>query len=118
MIYSQASRGEIISQDPFLSILFIWTVIAYVEGMNWQKRYLESGEESAPLLWRRQASFTIVFLIAGSIIAYLPYLLSDGLINVYESYTIMGKGFIGALFLIPLAGAAIIKGILENRSKI
>lgn len=118
MIYSQASRGEIISQDPFISILFIWAIIAYVEGMNWQTRYLDSHEESASLLWRRQASFTMVFLIAGSIIAYLPYLLTGVFINVYESHTIMGKGFIGALFLIPLAGAAIIKSIIENRSKI
>jgi hypothetical protein len=115
MVYSQASRAEIISQDPFISILFIWSIIAFVEGMNWRSRYIDPGEGSPPLMWRKQAAFTLAFLGAGSIISYLPYIISGEMLNIYESTTVMGKGLIGLLLLVPLAIAAVVKGFVENR---
>ncbi len=117
MIYAQASSAEVISQDPFLSIVFIWSIIAFVEGMNWQTRYLDPDDSLTPILWKKQAAFTLVFLGAGSIIAYLPFLFGDGPFNIYEGSTILGKSLMGLLILIPLAIAAVIKGLLENTSK-
>jgi hypothetical protein len=116
MIYSQASSATILSQDPFLSILFIWSIIAFVEGLNWRSKYADPGDGKDPYLWRKQAAFTMVFLAAGSLVAYLPHLIGNEFLNTYEGSTILGKAIIGAMVLIPIGVVAIAKGLLDRRS--
>lgn len=117
MTYSQASRAEITSQDPLLAILFIWSIILFVEGLNWKKRYLDPDDEVVEGLWIRQASFTIMYLGLGSVIAYIPFLFSGDILSSYEAETILGKAIIGAIILMPLGIIAVVKGYLDQRKK-
>ena len=115
MTYSQASRAEITSQDPLLAIMFLWSIILFVEGLNWKKRYLDPDNEVLEGLWIRQASFTIMYLGLGSVIAYIPFLFSGEILSSYEAGTILGKAIIGAITLIPLGIIAAVKGFLDQR---
>ena len=91
MIYTQASRAEITSQDPYLSIGFITTLLLFVEGLNWKRRYWEEGDDINMVLWRRQLAFTLVFLAVASVIALLPFMFSGLLMDYFESEAIIGK---------------------------
>jgi hypothetical protein len=117
MIFSQASRAEITSQDPFLSVGFIWAILLFVEGLNWKRRYWDEGGEVNMSLWRRQAAFTMIFLGAGSAIAIIPFLFTEDLTSYYEGEAIIGKALFGAFLLVPMAIGAIIKGVTDRRVK-
>jgi hypothetical protein len=119
MIFSQARSSRVLDQDPMMSLLFVWGMILYIEGVNWTKRYIDrdpnefpemvSGREVTGALWRRQLSYTIIFIGMASIFAYMPILVveffRDSLpypLSVYESTTVFGKGILGLIALLPL----------------
>lgn len=132
MIFGQASSSTIIDQDPLLSLLFIWGIVAYIEGVNWSKRYIDRDptefpdmdpekDLTVPLL-RRQISYTIVFVGIASILAYLPVfsfeVFSTGLsgpLGIYEARTVFGMGILGLLILTPLMVFAVVKRRIDDR---
>jgi len=126
MIFSQGRFALALEQDPFLSLLFIWSVLAYVESISWNKRYLErdinefpenpQGSDLAGPLLRRQIYFTLVFTTVASMIAFAPvvlflYLWKDppSFMSFYEVGTVFGKVVIGLLFTVPLIGFAVLR---------
>ncbi|MFW3145984.1 MAG: hypothetical protein ACMUIE_04145 [Thermoplasmatota archaeon] len=118
MVYSQASSSKIISQDIILSVLFIWSMIAMVESVNWNKRYLDrdplefsnsSGGSNAGKLWRRQLSYTQIFLGVASLLSILPFVLPTffefdipGFSDTFESSTMIGRALVAIVLLLPL----------------
>lgn len=118
MIYAQASRAEVLSQDPVLSLVFVVLLLLFIEGLNWKRKYWEEGGEINMALWRRQASFTFLFLAAASAIALAPFLFSGEIIDYFEGEAMIGKALLGAVLLVPLALAAIVKSLLDRRNKV
>jgi hypothetical protein len=132
MIFSQARSATILDQDPLLSLLFVWGIIAYVEGINWTKRYIDRDtmefpdtdldkDISAPLL-RRQISYTFIIIGIASIFAYLPLIVLvvfdgnlPGPLSWYEARTIFGLELLGLLILTPLMLFAVIRRRLDVR---
>ena len=131
MIFGQASSSTLLDQDPLLSLLFIWGIVAYIEGVNWSKRYIDRdptefpdmdpGKDLTVPLLRRQISFTIVFVGIASILAYLPVLsfemFSDGLpghFGIYEAGTVFGMGIVGLLILSPLMVFAVVRRRMDD----
>lgn len=119
MVFSQARNSRVLEQDPLMSLLFVWGMIVFIEGVNWTKRYIDrdpnefpemvSGREIAGALWRRQLSYTIIFVGAASIFAYLPILIVEFFrdtlpypLSIYETTTVFGKGMLGLIILLPL----------------
>jgi hypothetical protein len=131
MIFGQAGSSTIVDQDPLLSLLFIWGIVAYVEGVNWSKRYIDRDptefpdvdpekDLTVPLL-RRQISYTIVFVGIASITAYLPVFVLEispselsGLIGIYEARTTFGMGILGLLILLPLMIFTVIRRRIDD----
>lgn len=116
MIFSQARSAMVISQDPVLSIVFVVSLVAYVEGVNWSNRYIDPDRNSVSVLWRRQISFTILFLGIGSAIAFIPFILTESVIPAYEGTLVYGKAILGAFLLVPIGIFAIVKNLLDNRN--
>ncbi len=126
MVFSQARSSEILNQDTVLSILFIWGIIAYVEGVNWTKRYIDRDTAEFPdldpekdltiPLLRRQISYTLVLIGIASIFAYIPFLFLElfngdipGPFSFYEAGTIFGLEVLGLLALLPLMIFAVVR---------
>ncbi|MFO8050727.1 MAG: hypothetical protein R6V01_03405 [Thermoplasmatota archaeon] len=120
MIFSQASSASVLSQDPILSLLFVWSMISFVEGVNWLRRYVDtnrsefprppSGKDMRDILWRRQISYTVIFLGVSSLIAHLPFAIplifdtsSMWFYSFYESSAVIGKAVVSLVVLVPLA---------------
>lgn len=131
MIFGQASSSTVLDQDPLLSLLFIWGIIAYVEGVNWSKRYIDRDPTEFPdmdqekdltiPLLRRQISYTIVFVGLASILAYLPVLSFEMFetgfpldLGIYETRTIFGMGIMGLMVLLPLMVFAIVRRRMDD----
>ncbi|OYT44740.1 hypothetical protein B6U90_04815 [Thermoplasmatales archaeon ex4484_6] len=117
MIYPQARSATIIGQDPLLSILFVWSIMIYMEGSNWIARYENENTPGRGPLLRRQVTFTILFLAVGSLVAYIPFMWGEGRFGIYEESTILGKALIGAVVLVPISLFALSKGFLDRRAK-
>jgi hypothetical protein len=132
MIFGQARSSTIIDQDPFLSLLFIWGVIAYVEGVNWSKRYIDRDPTEFPdtdpqknltvPLLRRQISYTMVFVGIASILAYLPVISMEIFsmdlpmkTGIYEIRTVFGMGIIGLILLSPLVVLALVRRRMDRK---
>lgn len=131
MIFSQADSATVISQDPILSVLFIWSMISFVEGVNWIKRYVDrdpvdfpsspSGKDMLGILWKRQVSYTVIFLGISSIIAVMPFVIpstldtsSMWLYSFYESSAVIGKVVVSLLILLPLAGISFTRRYIDR----
>jgi hypothetical protein len=132
MIFSQARSAAILDQDALLSLLFVWGIIAYIEGINWTKRYIDRDtmefpetdpdkDLSFPLL-RRQISYTFLIVGFASIFAYLPLIILEvfdgnlpGPVAWYEARTIFGMEVLGLVILAPLMIFAVVRRRLDVR---
>ncbi len=132
MVFSQARNSKVLDQDPLISLLFVWGTILFIEGVNWTKRYIDrdpndfpdmvSGKEVAGVLWRRQLSYTIIFVGVASIFAYMPIIVveffRDSLpypLSIYETTTVFGKAFLGLMILLPLVFFMLVRRRMDRK---
>ncbi len=113
MVYAQASEVRVAHQDPFLSIIFIWAVLGFLEGINWRNRYASLDYEAhmSDILLARQVGFTLVFMGIGAVVAVAPFLIGDWPSTYYESTTILGKALVGLMAISPLAVLSLVRNL-------
>lgn len=126
MIFSQGRYATALKQDPFLSLVFIWSAIAYIESISWNKRYFardisefpekQRGNDLSISLLRRQIYFTLIFSALASTFAFVPIILflyvwkePPAFLAFYEIGTVFGKFVVGLLLLFPLMSYAVFR---------
>ena len=123
IIFMQAKSNTFLDQDPLVSIVTIWAMIGFVEGISWRRMYGKTeGEEDARVvggLFRRQVASSMIFLAIGTMIAYssmildLLGLLDSGPMNLYEIDTVYGWTAISFVFLVPLIVFTIYRRLMD-----
>lgn len=122
MVFIQAESNTMLEQDPLVSIVTVWALIGFVEGLSWRRRYGGSveGEEARVIgnLFRRQLASTMIFLAVGTVIAYTPVitgLLGFGdFFGFYEGSTIYGSMAVCAILMIPIIVFALYRRIRDK----
>ena len=133
MIFSQGRYALAHSQDPFLSLLFIWSIIMFIESLSWSKRYIHKDDDGHPLgahgsvlagpLFRRQVYFTLLFTGFASAVSFTPVIMflyvwdsPPSMIPYYELGTVFGKVIVALLLLVPLIIFTVVRRWMDLRS--
>lgn len=128
MIFSQAESNTILVQDPLISMVTIWALIGFIEGISWIRRYgrVSPGEEGDVLrdLFRRQVASTLLIMGVASAAAYGPFVmdivdpgLGGFLLDSYEIGTVHGKAILSILTIAPIAVFSLIRRLLDRKDR-
>ena len=111
MVYSEAAGNELLSQSLLLSLVTVWGLVLFVEGMDIIRRLEEYKEGPIdPGIINRNLFFVLLFLTISSILSAIATVIdTGGPIGIYELRTIHGKAALGLALLAPLGILVLIR---------